>query len=111
MLKIDSGSLFAAMSDARESVEEHFPFLAEDTGYLNLSTGEIIFVYENEGKAEATHGVNYRKAIAVRRRWEATSDDWLEIPKIPDFNHIDAGMAERMAEDFLSRSGIVAELT
>ena len=105
MLKIDSGKMFCAISDANETVGG-----CQEKAFLNCKTGEIIFIPESEFQAAAWYG----EGVAVdmvfdRAQIETSPEDWVDIPKY-DSRLEGPRNEEGFIHRFLAEHGIEAEL-
>lgn len=104
MLKIDSGKMFCAISNA--SVTAGGP---EEKAFLNRHTGQIVFLTESEGETSAWYGKDVAvDSVFQRADLEANPDQWLEIPKYDRrFEDCDE---EEFVTRFLTEYGIEAAL-
>lgn len=59
------------------------------TAYLDLETGDVIWVFENDGDAEMVAGIKPEENEAVRDRIEASLERYIEIPGRDHSEHHD----------------------
>jgi hypothetical protein len=55
--------------------------------YLDLESGEIIWVYEEDEDAYVESGISKEENLEMRERIEAASDRYLEIPGLSHSDH------------------------
>lgn len=76
-MRIDSSLMFCAISRKAEAAGA-----PDDSGYLNRRNGEIIFLYDREGAADAMIGEGAAvEQVFDRATLDSSPDDWVEIPK------------------------------
>jgi hypothetical protein len=84
--------------------------LPVDKAFLHRGTGEIVFIYENVGDAEAMVGKDAAiDGVFDRTHIDASPDEWLEIPKFAS-RFDGCGNEEAFIQRFLQEHGIEAEL-
>jgi hypothetical protein len=102
MLKIDAERLLCAFDYNTEVMDV--------AGYLNKHTGEVIFVLENEGRAEEwCHRDVVVKAVFDRATVEAWPDRYVRIPKY-QYGLSDISDQNQVVHKFLQEHGIKALL-
>ena len=105
MLKVDHGLLVTAMSSSSDG--------PGGTGYLHRRSGQIVFVFEDEERAdgwvgnEAMVDAGFTAAIIAE-----APDDWVKIPtydRPPGVRHEEIDLDPFIAE-FFKDNGIEAQL-
>jgi hypothetical protein len=100
-MKIDLGRMLRAISPGGEK-----PGMPEETAFLHRTTGQIVFLTENEGDADTVCVTTEVIAGGFDRAGVDNSPDkWIEIPKCHT-----AGNEEEFIREFLAEHGIDAVL-
>jgi hypothetical protein len=64
-----------------------FQDVCPQSTYLDLESGEIIWVYEEDEDAYVESGISKEENLEMRERIEAASDRYLEIPGLNHSDH------------------------
>lgn len=71
-LAVDSGLMYAAITS---------PHHEGETAYLNRTSGEILFVFENDEDAEECFGCSGAENASFRARIAANPEAWIAVPR------------------------------
>lgn len=104
-IKIDSGLLFVAVSDA---ARQHGYPVSE--AYLNRTSGEIVFKYDTKGDVEGLLGNEANlQAVFDAAAVSANPEDWIAIPKY--YRSSEWNDEEQFIGRFLNDLGIDLEVS
>lgn len=60
--------------------DEVFSDLSSQSAYLDLETGEVLWVFDDDDDAEMYAGIDPKENVALRKQIDAHSERYLQIP-------------------------------